>query len=81
MRDDVYGVHRALTTYVASSTAAELDADSRVDEWTARNHAHAQHCEDVLNDIRADGTYDLVTISVALREMRNLVQSGTTSGT
>ena len=81
LRDDVYGVHRALASHVVSSTPAELDADSRVDGWIARHRAHVQHCEGVLDDIQADGTYDLVTISVALREMRNLVQSDPTSGT
>jgi hypothetical protein len=32
-------------------------------------------CLGVLADIRTSGTYDLTTLPVALRELRNLIQS------
>ena len=86
LRDDVYGVHRALTEQVvafssSSSSRRPTSTPTAGSRSGSRQHrAHVHHCETLLGDIRADGHHDLVTISVALREVRNLVQSGTATG-
>ena len=40
-----------------------------------RAHAPVERCLEILGDIRTAGTYDLTTLPVALREVRNLIQS------
>ena len=46
--------------------------DERVDGWVIAQPA-AERCLQTLADIRAGRTFDLTTLSVAVREVRNLV--------
>src|SRR6266542_3992476 len=48
---------------------------ARLDAWMAGNTQPVARCLEILGDIRAAGTYDLMTLPVALREVRNLIQS------
>jgi glutamate dehydrogenase len=41
----------------------------------AANTRPVARCLEILSDIRTAGTYDLTTLPVALREVRNLIQS------
>jgi glutamate dehydrogenase len=65
LRDDLYGQLREVTAAVL--------AFSDVETWFSRKAAVVARCEQVLADIRAGGTYDLATLSVALRETHALV--------
>jgi hypothetical protein len=47
----------------------------RLDAWMSGNAAALERCIGVLTDIRTSDTYDLTTLPVALRELRNLIQS------
>jgi glutamate dehydrogenase len=65
LRDDLYGQLREVT-------AAVLAFDD-VETWFDRKAAVVARSAQVLADIRAAGTYDLATLSVALRETDALV--------
>jgi glutamate dehydrogenase len=74
LRDDLYTLHRALTAEVLRSGPAELDADARVRAWVAANPA-AERCIQTLDDIRVGHVFDMTTLPVAVREVRNLLQA------
>jgi glutamate dehydrogenase len=68
-----------LTAEILQSTPSELPAHERIDAWAEANQAQVERALQVLNDINASGAFGLATLSVALREIRNLItSSGTT---
>ena len=83
LRDDLYNLHRALTQEVLRGARAEgaesaapgaRGEDAEIDAWTACHAVAVERCRAMLGDIRATRTYDLTTLPVALREVRNLLQ-------
>ena len=72
LRDDLYGLHRALTAEVLRSDGRPEDAGALVSEWIERNPA-SERCLETLADIRVGRTYDMTTLPVAVREVRNLL--------
>ncbi len=77
LRDDVYSEQAALTHQVMS---VHLDGAAplvRVDEWLAQNREGVDRCLRVLADIRTGGAVDLARLSVAVREVRNLIGTST----
>jgi len=75
LRDDLFSLHGELTADVLRGSSAAGDVDARLDAFTDGNAAALDRCQTVLADIRASGTHDLTTLPVALRELRNLIQS------
>jgi glutamate dehydrogenase len=43
--------------------------------WVTQNAAAVERCEQVLADVKAGDASDLATLSVAVREIRNLIES------
>ena len=76
LRDELYSAHRTLTAEVLQTGAPELPVAQRLDAWIEQNETTVERCLQVMADIRAAGSYDLATLSVALREIRGLAQSG-----
>jgi glutamate dehydrogenase len=74
LRDDLSALHRALTADVARNAPAAGDVDERVEAWVAGTAA-AERCLQTLADIRVGRVYDLTTLPVAVREVRNLLQA------
>jgi len=74
LRDDLYAIHRSLTAEVLRSSGPDGDADRRVSAWLDENAAVGR-CLQTLADIRAGREFDLTTLSVAVREVRNLIQA------
>jgi glutamate dehydrogenase len=68
LRDDVYSEQAGLTAEV-------FRAGAGVEHWLAENASSVERSLQVLADIRAGGTLDLARLSVAVREMRNLIHS------
>jgi glutamate dehydrogenase len=68
LRDDVYAEQAALTAEV-------VRAGGDVDAWLAANSAAVERSLQVLADIRTGGRFDLARLSVAVRELRNLIAS------
>ena len=58
---------------------ADGDVDERVRRWIDANPA-AERCLETLADIRVGRVYDLTTLPVAVREVRNLLQAAAEPG-
>jgi glutamate dehydrogenase len=76
LRDELYSVHSALTYEALETGSPELGPEARAEQWHAQNRAGVERVRQVLADIRMGGLSSLETLSVALREVRNLIQSG-----
>ena len=77
LRDDLFSLHAELTADVLRGSGADgaADAEARLDRWIDANRPLVERCLGILGDIRAGGTYDLTTLPVALRELRNLIEA------
>jgi glutamate dehydrogenase len=78
LRDELYGVHSALAQEALETgpRSPDLEPDAMAEEWHAQNRVGADRVRQVLADIRMGGLSSLETLSVALREVRNLIPSG-----
>ena len=76
LRDDLFSLHAELTADVLrGAAAASRPTPTRAwTRWIDANRPLVERCLGILSDIRAGGTYDLTTLPVALRELRNLIQ-------
>jgi len=70
--EDLHGERRALTADVLRTNGSGGD---RVSAWIARNALAVDRCLQVLADVKAGGSFDLATLSVAVREIRNLIDA------
>ena len=75
LRDDLNAIHRALTFQVLQASSPGLRVDVAIDAWVKHNPAAVRRSQRMLADIEASRTFDLTTLPVALREVRNLIQS------
>jgi len=78
LRDDLFSLHRALAQEVlrgaGGAPGAGANAEAEIDAWTRANAAAVERSRSMLSDIRATRIFDLTTLPVALREVRNLLQ-------
>jgi glutamate dehydrogenase len=72
--EDLQNEHRALVSDVLAETA-DGPVAARVVAWVDHNRAALDRCIELLADIKAGGTADLATLSVAVREIRNLIEA------
>jgi glutamate dehydrogenase len=78
LRDDLYSQQAELTAEILRSVPEELNAPERIKAWMDANQGSVERTLQVLTDINASGAFDLATLSVALREIRNLITSSST---
>ena len=73
LRDDLYAIHRELTARGAALGAGRRA--SRTSSWTGWIEANpaSERTLQTLGDIRSGQSYDLTTLPVAVREVRNLI--------
>jgi glutamate dehydrogenase len=76
LRDDVAGLQRALTMDVLCGADAGAAADARLAAWESAHRAARERAAKVVDEVRSAAKPDLAMISVALRELRNLVGAG-----
>jgi glutamate dehydrogenase len=76
LRYDLYGALASLTRNVLSATAGIPDPDERIAAWQAANAEGLARARATLADIATSDSFDLATLSVALRVIRTLVPSG-----
>ena len=78
LRDDLYSQQISLTAEVLRSAEVEKpeDAPEAVEAWIEARSTPAARTLGMLSDIRNGGVFDLSTLSVALREIRNLATTG-----
>jgi glutamate dehydrogenase len=74
LRDNLYGLHRALCAKVLGGTARRTAPRVAVLEWMAARAAKAAHLNQTLEEMRGGGQLDFATASVALQEIRRLAQ-------
>ena len=75
LREDLHAVHSAITAEVLRTSPPGRAATSDVHRWVETIEAAANRCLRLLGDIITSGRADLATLSVALREIRSLVQA------
>jgi glutamate dehydrogenase len=76
LRDDLFSLHRALTQEMLEAGGESSDPDEAIDAWRQRNQQAVDRCLGILSDIKASRNYDMTTLPVALREVRNLIRGG-----
>jgi glutamate dehydrogenase len=72
--EDLQSEHRSLTLDVLQESGDGSVAE-RVRAWLAHNAAAVERTGHVLADVRAGDATDLATLSVAVREIRNLIEA------
>jgi glutamate dehydrogenase len=73
LRDDIFNQQAALTAEVLRNTPQDEQPGERIETWVYANEGPVHRAMQVLADINSSGTFDLSTLSVALREIRNLI--------
>jgi glutamate dehydrogenase len=73
LRDDIFNQQAALTAEVLRNTPQDEQPGERIETWVHANEGPVHRAMQVLADINSSGTFDLSTLSVALREIRNLI--------
>ena len=76
LRDDLYAVHAGLTFDVLAYGGSIATPEERFAAWREHNATVADRAMAVLDDIAAGGTYDLATMSVAMRVLRTMLRRG-----
>ncbi|ROO89947.1 glutamate dehydrogenase [Actinocorallia herbida] len=76
LRDDLYAAHAELARDVLVNTPTG-DPEARVAAWNLRNEAAVRRSGQMLSEIWESDSYDLATLSVALRAIRTLVRAST----
>jgi glutamate dehydrogenase len=74
LRDDLYSLHRDLTAEVLRAGPRLEAPEERVNGWVD-DHPGSERALQTLADIRAARTWDLTTLSVAVREVRELLEA------
>jgi glutamate dehydrogenase len=77
LREDLHVVHSAITAEVLRTIPPGTKGHEQVDQWVGTIEAATNRCLRLLGDIINSGRFDLATLSVALREIRTLVQAST----
>jgi len=73
LREDVSAAHRAIVDAVMHSAGADTNAESAFAEWASGQQAAVDRTHAILEEIAAQGVFDLATLSVALRDLRALI--------
>jgi len=74
LRDELYSTHRALTQGALDMTRADSDRHDALTDWEHRHCAALEQWLVMLDRIKASGSYDMTTLPVALRAVRNLIR-------
>ena len=77
LREDLHVVHSAITAEVLRTIPPGAQGREQVYRWIETIDAATNRCLRLLSDIINSGRSDLATLSVALREIRTLVQAST----
>jgi glutamate dehydrogenase len=77
LRDDLYELHRMLTREILTG-AQGRGPDDAITTWLDKNADSVERARGVLGDVRASETYDTTTLTVVVRELKNLVSEAST---
>ena len=76
LRDDLYSEQRELTAEVLKPGTEDGDAEALIDTWMEENRSAVERANSILSDLKEAETLDIAMLSVALREIRNLTETG-----
>jgi glutamate dehydrogenase len=76
LRYDLYGALAGLTANVLASTPAGGSPEERITDWENANAEGLGRARTTLHEIATSESFDLATLSVALRVIRTLVATG-----
>jgi glutamate dehydrogenase len=79
LRDDLYSEQRELTAEVLKPGTADRDAETLIDSWMEENRSSVERTNAILADLKEAERLDIAMVSVALREIRNLSETGSVS--
>jgi glutamate dehydrogenase len=54
----------------------DRDAEALIDTWMEENRSAVERTNAILSDVKEAETLDIAMLSVALREIRNLTETG-----
>jgi glutamate dehydrogenase len=77
LREDLHVIHSAITAEVLRISPPGAQGYEQIDSWAGTIERATNRCLRLLGDIINSGRFDLATLSVALREIRTLVQAST----
>ncbi len=72
LRDELFDQHRLLTADVLALSPDGVAPAERLAVWSAADPAAVTRYVEVLEEIESGGVFDLTTLSVAVRELREL---------
>jgi glutamate dehydrogenase len=75
LRDELYNTHRALTAAILEASSISTDGGAAIEAWLEAGGAAVERYLGILRHIRAAHGNDLTTLSVAVRELANLIPS------
>jgi glutamate dehydrogenase len=75
LRDDFHDSHEALIDAVLADPDGD-DVDSRVNAWLAAHGPAVERFRHVVDDVETTGVFDLATLAVARRALRELADAG-----
>jgi glutamate dehydrogenase len=79
LSEDVCRLQTELTTLVLKLSPEVKVPETLINEWEAQNKTELERSGQLLADLHSAGKVDLSMLSVALRELRNLVANGLTA--
>jgi glutamate dehydrogenase len=79
LRDDLYSEQRQLTAEVLRPGTEDRDAEALIDSWMEENRSSVERATAILADLKEAEGLDIAMLSVALREIRNLSETGSVS--
>jgi len=74
LRDDLYRAHAGLTCDILACGGPAAPPEQRFGIWVERNRTVLDRTQQTLEDISATDTWDLATLSVALRVINSLLR-------
>jgi glutamate dehydrogenase len=80
VREDLYSARAWITAEVLRLGSPDMTGAEQVDRWLSRMGEVADRCLVALDGIVTSGRADLPVLSVAMREIRNLVQASRPMG-
>ncbi len=76
VREELYTAQAELTFEILAAAPGETDPGVRFATWVAKNRAAVDRARAVLDEIGTADTFDLATLSVALRTLRTMLRTG-----
>jgi glutamate dehydrogenase len=75
IREDLYAAHQLITADVLAVGDADAAPEDRFASWARRNAAVLGRARSTLGEIQSSETFDLASLSVAMRTMRTLLRA------